>query len=61
LAKALTFVELELRRLRHDPTEVFTRAVQPVLWIGVFGTVMARVRAIPTAAWTTSRSSRPAC
>jgi len=48
LAKALTFVELELRRLRHDPTEVFTRAVQPVLWIGVFGTVMARVRAIPT-------------
>jgi ABC-2 type transport system permease protein len=48
LARALTFVELELRRLRHDPTEVFTRAVQPILWIGVFGTVMARVRAIPT-------------
>lgn len=47
-AKALTFIELELRRLRHDPTEVFTRAVQPILWIGVFGTVMSRVRAIPT-------------
>jgi len=47
-ARALTFVELELRRLRHDPTEVFMRAVQPILWIGVFGTVMSRVRAIPT-------------
>lgn len=46
--KVLAFVELELRRLRHDPTEVFTRAVQPALWIGVFGTVMSRVRAIPT-------------
>ncbi|MEM2274966.1 MAG: ABC transporter permease [Thermofilum sp.] len=48
LRKVLVFVELELRRLRHDPTEVFTRAVQPILWIGVFGTAMNRIRAIPT-------------
>lgn len=46
--KALVFIELELRRLRHDPTEVFTRAVQPILWIGVFGVAMSRIRAIPT-------------
>lgn len=48
LLKAVTFIELELRRLYHDPTEIFTRAVQPLLWIGVFGTVMSKVRAIPT-------------
>jgi ABC-2 type transport system permease protein len=47
-SRAIAFIELELRRLYHDPTEVFTRAIQPALWIGVFGTVMSRFRAIPT-------------
>ena len=41
-------VELELRRLRHDRTEIYTRAIQPILWLGVFGTVMSQVRGIPT-------------
>jgi ABC-2 type transport system permease protein len=41
-------VELELRRLRHDRTELYFRAVQPILWIVVFGPVMSAVRAIPT-------------
>jgi ABC-2 type transport system permease protein len=41
-------VELELRRLRHDRTELYTRAVQPILWIAVFGPIMSGVRAIPT-------------
>jgi ABC-2 type transport system permease protein len=45
----IAFVELELRRLWHDPTEVFTRAVQPILWLTVFGTTMERLRSIPTA------------
>jgi len=43
----LTMVEVELRRLRHDPIEIFTRAIQPVLWVIVFGSVMAKVRAFP--------------
>jgi ABC-2 type transport system permease protein len=30
--------------------ELLTRAVQPVLWLGVFGVVMSRARAIPTGA-----------
>ncbi|HEY8498768.1 MAG TPA: ABC transporter permease, partial [Limnochordales bacterium] len=34
--------------LRHDPTELLTRAVQPTLWLVVFGQVMGRMRAIPT-------------
>ncbi|UNQ73550.1 ABC transporter permease [Infirmifilum sp. NZ] len=47
LEQTVAFVELELRRLRHDPTEVFTRAVQPVLWLTVFGITMEKLRAIP--------------
>ncbi|HTO95504.1 MAG TPA: ABC transporter permease [Myxococcales bacterium] len=38
----------ELLKLRRDPTEVFTRSVQPILWLLVFGQVFTRVRAIPT-------------
>jgi ABC-2 type transport system permease protein len=41
-------VELELRKLRHDPTELITRAVQPALWLLVFGQVFSRIRGIPT-------------
>jgi ABC-2 type transport system permease protein len=39
---------MELRKLRHDPTELLTRAVQPALWLLVFGEVFTRVHAIPT-------------
>ncbi|HEK86032.1 MAG TPA: multidrug ABC transporter permease [Candidatus Aminicenantes bacterium] len=46
--KTLVIAELEARKLRHDPTELFTRAVQPALWLLVFGQVFTRVRAIPT-------------
>ncbi len=48
LREMLAMIELELRRLRHDRTELYTRAVQPVLWLVVYGTVMSHVRAIPT-------------
>jgi len=37
-----------LRRLRHDRTEIYFRAVQPILWIVIYGPVMSSVRAIPT-------------
>lgn len=36
----------EVQKLRHDPVELFTRAVQPVLWLMLFGEVMARVRGV---------------
>lgn len=48
LDKTTAIVELEIRKLRHEPTELVTRAVQPVLWLLVFGQVLARARAIPT-------------
>ncbi|MCC7417273.1 MAG: ABC transporter permease [Acidobacteria bacterium] len=38
----------DLRKLRRDPTEMFTRAVQPLLWFLVFGQVFTRTRVIPT-------------
>ncbi|MGP3668086.1 MAG: ABC transporter permease [Candidatus Bathyarchaeota archaeon] len=44
----LVMVELELRRLRHDRTEIYLRAIQPVLWLVIYGSIMSSVRAIPT-------------
>ncbi|OPY53487.1 MAG: ABC-2 type transporter [Methanosaeta sp. PtaU1.Bin060] len=41
-------IELEMRRLKHDRTEIYTRAIQPILWLAVYGSVMSHVRDIPT-------------
>jgi ABC-2 type transport system permease protein len=46
--KTFVIAELEVRKLRHDYTELITRAAQPALWMLVFGEVFTRVRAIPT-------------
>ena len=46
--QCLTLAEMELRKLRHDPTELATRALQPILWLAVFGEVLARIRGMPT-------------
>ena len=48
IKKILVIAELEVRKLRHDPTELLTRAAQPALWMLIFGEVFTRVRAIPT-------------
>jgi len=40
--------QVELRKLLRDPTELFTRAVQPLLWLVIFGQVFSKVRGIPT-------------
>ena len=48
LQDAWTIAEGEVRKLRHDPSELITRAVQPLLWLLVFGQVLARTRAFPT-------------
>jgi ABC-2 type transport system permease protein len=46
--KTWIIAELEVRKLRHDPTELFTRAVQPALWLLIFGQVFTREHVIPT-------------
>jgi ABC-2 type transport system permease protein len=39
---------VELQKLRHDRTELYTRAIQPALWLLIFGETFTRIRAIPT-------------
>jgi ABC-2 type transport system permease protein len=43
-----TITDFELRKIWHDSSQVFIRAVQPVLWLLVFGQVFAAVRLLPT-------------
>src|SRR5215467_16082172 len=44
----LALADVELRKLRRDPMELLTRAIQPALWLLIFGQVFARIKAIPT-------------
>ena len=46
--KTLAITELEVRKLRHDFSELITRAVQPLLWLVLFGGVFAKAQIIPT-------------
>ncbi len=39
---------VELQKLGHDRTELVTRAIQPVLWLVIFGETFTRSHAIPT-------------
>jgi ABC-2 type transport system permease protein len=47
-SRAAIFCLVELQKLRHDRTEVLTRAVQPVLWLLIFGETFNKLHAIPT-------------
>jgi ABC-2 type transport system permease protein len=42
--KTYTIAEWEVRKLRHDPSEILMRAVQPLLWLLIFGEVFAYPR-----------------
>jgi ABC-2 type transport system permease protein len=46
-SRILTFWLVELRKIRHDRTELYTRAVQPVLWLLIFGETFSRLHVIP--------------
>jgi ABC-2 type transport system permease protein len=46
--KAWVIAEWEARKIRHDFTDLITRAVQPLLWLLVFGETFTQIRAIPT-------------
>lgn len=47
LRKTANIAEMEMRKLRHEPMDLFTRAIQPLLWLLIFGQVLAGIRAIP--------------
>jgi len=44
----LAIFETDVRKLRHDPYELFTRMIQPILWLLIFGQAMAKVHVIDT-------------
>ncbi len=48
LSRIGTLCLVELQKLRHDRTELVTRAVQPALWLLIFGETFSRLHAIPT-------------
>jgi len=52
ITKTWVMAEMEVRKLLHDPTELITRAVQPILWLGIFGEALSKIRAIPTEGFT---------
>ncbi|PJN27870.1 ABC transporter permease [Kitasatospora sp. CB02891] len=47
-ARVVAMCTVELQKLRHDRTELYTRAVQPALWLLIFGETFTRLKAIPT-------------
>ncbi|MGW1624635.1 ABC transporter permease [Streptomyces sp. NPDC002172] len=47
-ARVFAMCAVELQKLRHDRTELYTRAIQPALWLLIFGQTFTRIRAIPT-------------
>jgi ABC-2 type transport system permease protein len=48
IEKTFVITEFELRKLRHDFTELITRALQPALWLLIFGQVFSRSGAMHT-------------
>jgi ABC-2 type transport system permease protein len=47
-SRIATFCLVELRRIRHDRSELYTRAIQPTLWLLVFGETLSHLHAVPT-------------
>jgi len=48
IRESAAIVQVEMVKLIRDPTEIISRAIQPVLWLVVFGQVLAQVRGIHT-------------
>jgi ABC-2 type transport system permease protein len=46
--RIVTFCVVEMQKLRHDRSELVTRAIQPALWLLIFGKTFSRLRAVPT-------------
>lgn len=48
ISRALTFWWVEIAKIRHDRAELYTRAIQPALWLVIFGETFTRLRVIPS-------------
>ena len=45
-SNALIIAELELRKIRHDQTQVWLRMVQPAIWLAIYGLTMSKLNAM---------------
>ncbi len=43
----LALLEADMKKLRHDPYELFTRMIQPTIWLLIFGQAMSKANIIP--------------
>ncbi|MDE1763541.1 MAG: ABC transporter permease [Thaumarchaeota archaeon] len=48
IKSSITVAEMEARKIRHDSAELWTRAIQPALWLLIFGETFNAIRAMPT-------------
>lgn len=48
LRQIFAIAEADIRKLRHDPYELFTRMIQPSIWLLIFGQAMAKLRVVST-------------
>ena len=39
---------VELQKIKHDRSEIYSRAIQPLLWLAVYGETFTKIHAIPT-------------
>jgi ABC-2 type transport system permease protein len=46
LTEVMAVADTEIVKLRRDPTEILTRAIQPAIWLILFGEVMAQARGL---------------
>ncbi len=44
ISSSLTIAEMEARKIRHDSSELWMRAIQPALWLVVFGSALTELR-----------------
>jgi ABC-2 type transport system permease protein len=47
-SRLATFAIVEMQKLSHDRTELVTRAIQPMLWLLIFGETFSRIRGVNT-------------
>jgi len=50
--KSWALAEIEAIKLFRDPTELISRAIQPILWLCIFGEALGKTHAIPTGSYT---------
>ena len=48
VSRTLTFWWVEIAKISHDRAELYTRAIQPALWLVIFGETFTRLRVIPS-------------